>query len=112
MARGGRDGRRRRRGRRGGGSAQGDGSEPSFVARPVPAHDELTPYLRTGLTPPLFKRAVVASLQEQEVLDAEADEVIAEGVEVLSAIERGVTTRKMWMYYGISVWCGCTTVLG
>ena len=69
MARGGRVGRRRRRGRRGGGSAQGDGSEPSFVARPVPAHDELTPYLRTGLT-----RAVVASLREyfqNEVLDAD-----------------------------------------
>ena len=86
MARGGRNGRRRRRGRRGGGSAQGDGSEPSFVARPLPAHDELTPYLRPGLTPPLFNRAVVASLQEHEVLDAAADEVIAEDI-VASAFD-------------------------
>ena len=71
MARGG----RRRYGRRGGGPTQGDGSKPSCVARLVPAHDEPTPYLR-----PYLRNGLTYSLDEQEVLEDEADWVIAEEI--------------------------------
>ena len=54
------------------------------MARPVPAHDEFTPYLqsrlRNGLTPSDFYLSLVYSIDEPEVLGDEADGVIAEEI--------------------------------
>ena len=60
------------------------------MARPIPAHDEFTPYLqsrlRNGLTPSGFFRSLVYSIDEPEVLGDEADGVIAEEI-VASAFD-------------------------
>ena len=82
-----------------------DGAAPKVAAPKVAAGGRCSDALVAAMTEDQLRTAVSAGLLTSGQMTRALQQF---GLEATTT--KG-TTRKMWMYYGTSVWCGRTTVL-